>query len=76
MNEMKRIEITLALLADWKNTDKVTGTCYNCGSSDGVLRRQDTAYCEEVKNWSILCAKCQEEADENWRLQWEEYYNG
>ena len=72
---MSRIEITSSLIADWKNTGSVRGECYGCGSSDGVLRRQDSSYCDEVKNWSILCPMCQEEADENWRLQWEEYYN-
>lgn len=43
-----------------------------CGKP-GKLRRQNTAYHVEIRNWNCLCDLCQEEADLYWAEMWAEY---
>ena len=52
--------------------------CQRCEKTgNDVMRRpQNTAYVDEESNWAVLCAECQEEADEYWNDMWAEYYSG
>ena len=44
--------------------------------NDGTvaLRRENTAYCEDINNWLISCRDCFDERDEYWNERWEDYY--
>lgn len=50
----------------------VYGPCFH----KGHMRRQNTAYVNDVFNWVFVCDKCFEEIEEHWREQWEEYDAG
>lgn len=45
--------------------------------SDGTvaIRRENTAYCDDVNNWLISCRDCFDERDEQWAEDWAEYYS-
>jgi hypothetical protein len=70
---MHRLEITHELIAKAQNTNSIHGMCTGCQSPAGTLRRQDSSYEDELKNWAVLCPACQTTADHNWQLMWEEY---
>ena len=44
--------------------------------NDGTIaiRRENTAYCDDVNNWLISCRVCFDERDEHWTDAWEDYY--
>jgi hypothetical protein len=52
--------------------------CQNkyCDSTDAEKRRQNTAYVDDDRNFAVLCDECQKEANEYWRDQWNDYYQG
>jgi hypothetical protein len=41
----------------------------------GKWRRQNTAYLDDLKNYSVYCDEHQKYADECWQEQWDEYYH-
>jgi len=45
--------------------------------NDGTvaIRRENTAYCNDVDNWLISCRDCFDYRDEQWKEQWEDYYS-
>lgn len=65
---------------EWANlflTEQEAPRCPCCEqANDGTvaLRRENTAYCNDVDNWLISCRACFDERDEQWAEQWEEYY--
>lgn len=50
--------------------------CRQCGRSGAAKRRQNTAYADDTRNFDVLCAECQAEADEYWQGMWDDYYGG
>lgn len=54
----------------------VNETCERCGNEGAEKRRQNTAYTDDERNYTILCPPCQEENDRYWRDMWAEYYDG
>lgn len=45
--------------------------------NDGTIsiRRENSAYCDEVDNWLISCRDCFDKRDEYWAEAWEDYYS-
>ena len=50
------------------------GQCWGCRERTGRMRRQNTAYVNDLDNWACLCTECQEEANEYWAERWADYY--
>lgn len=50
--------------------------CNYCKKDGARRRRQNTAYCEDERNYIIACDKCAEEINEHWDDQWAEYWSG
>jgi len=42
---------------------------------DGTWRRQNTQYCEDIRNWACFCPEHQVEVDKYWKEMWRELYN-
>ena len=50
--------------------------CCECPNDGTVaIRRENTAYCDDVNNWLISCRNCFDERDEYWAEQWADYYS-
>ena len=49
----------------------VCGPCFRRGR----LRRQNTRYVDESRNWVFLCDKCAYINNEYWLERWQEYYS-
>jgi hypothetical protein len=53
----------------------VTDGGFCCGADGpcfriGTRRRQNTAYCDDERNWIIACPECFEAIEERWRDLW------
>ena len=48
----------------------IDGPCENRGS----LRRQNTAYVDDEKNWVILCDEHNKHNEAHWKSMWNEYW--
>lgn len=48
------------------------GPCFR----KGKRRRQNTAYCDDNRNWVIACDNCMETIQERWTEMWRDYYGG
>jgi hypothetical protein len=83
--ELKNYIITVGgrFLSGLENDDLFLSTaeaprCPCCGRpNDGTvaIRRENTAYCDDVNNWLISCRTCFDERAEHWAEQWEDYYS-
>lgn len=73
------VEIPIEKAADNRNwIQKLFGYCPYCGKwfRKGIkVRRQNTAYSDEVDNWTAACPECFEEIQRLWAERWEEYYS-
>jgi hypothetical protein len=64
---------------EWDNlflTEQEAPRCPYCERpNDGTvaIRRENTAYCDDVNNWLISCRECFDYRDECWAEQWEDY---
>jgi len=59
-------------------TESEAPRCLYCERpNDGTvaIRRENTAYCDDVNNWLISCRDCFDYRDERWAEQWEDYYS-
>lgn len=43
---------------------------------DGIpaWRRQNTAYCDEIKNWVNMCDSCFAYTEQQWKEQWSDLH--
>lgn len=57
-------------------SDEVRLVCQKCGDEGAERRRQNTAYCEDDRNYVTLCPACHLENDLHWREMWADYYGG
>ena len=40
----------------------------------GKIRRQNTQYVDDERNWVFLCNECNKRNEEYWADMWREYY--
>lgn len=45
-----------------------------CDRQDAERIRMNTAYCDEEKNFRILCPECKKECDAFWEEEWRRFY--
>lgn len=50
------------------------GSCGEC-STKIKTRRQNTAYCDDIQNYTRECFNCHIEHESYWEERWEEYYS-
>ena len=47
-----------------------------CDRNDAERQRQNTAYCDDERNWVTLCPDCMKSNDAHWADMWADYYSG
>jgi hypothetical protein len=47
----------------------IDGPCYN----HATVRRQNTTYNDDEKNWVRMCDTCFQTNQENWSIMWTEF---
>lgn len=51
--------------------------CVRCQTAHlPMIGRRNTAYHEQMANWTLLCGDCWVQDDEFWQGQWDEYRSG
>jgi hypothetical protein len=49
--------------------------CSYCEQPGAQVRRQNTAYDQDISNWTCLCDECAKENYEHWQEMWQMYYD-
>jgi len=48
--------------------------CCQTWKPDVAVRRRNTAYCDDIRNYEVSCSECYDENAEYWADQWDDYY--
>ena len=51
-------------------------SCEFCGLPNVNLKRKNTQYAEDDRNWAYACDDCINIDNKYWQEQWDEYYSG
>ena len=49
--------------------------CLCCKEPGAAVQRQNTAYHDDIGNWTCLCGECAKENADHWRDMWADYYD-
>ena len=52
------------------------GKCWRCSEGKAHMRRQNTKYEDDIRNWVQLCDSCAIENEKHWDEMWSDYYSG